>query len=610
MKYFFFLLIAASLNAQVPLEGPWRMTRQDSPSFALPETSDSDNVWADVQLPWSAHPASGIFWIRKTVVLDAPLPGAVLVLGRVAASVEVFVNGQLAGTTPGFGSRNVEAYQPRSFRLAGGLPAGRVTIALRCWETKVWWSSPFADVGPYRLASPAMAEAALDHTWRQAADSIYPRLILSVAQVALGLYLLLVWRRDLRWIGLFLVSWGGGWCVYSYLSSHPSPMSVNWMVALMLLTSAGWNAFYIASLQVLDLPRRPWFYLVPVWAAIDCGLMLARNLDPGGNWIEHPNAAILLVYPLLLILSAMRLWQGLYRGPAALILLASIISLIANWGNSILGRGTVLQINWQGFSIPLTPLAYLLLSVWMSAEYLERLKRQRAERDRLAAEMDSARAVQASLLSTNTLDQAGYRAEAVYQPALEVGGDFYELIALPDGAMLVVAGDVSGKGLQAAMVVALALGALRNRHSSTPAGLLAEMNGSLVQRRSGGFVTCSVVRLDPDGRVTIASAGNPPPFVTGPHRKAVELAVPPGLPLGITLEAVFEEATEQLAPGEQLVLVSDGVVEAENANRELFGFDRTREISIKSALEIADVAKAWGQTDDITVVTVRRIEER
>ena len=95
----------------------------------------------------------------------------------------------------------------------------------------------------------------------------------------------------------------------------------------------------------------------------------------------------------------------------------------------------------------------------MSVEYLERLKQQRAERDRLAAEMDSARAVQTSLLSVNTLDHAGCSAEAVYRPALEVGGDFYELIAAPDGTMLVVVGDVSGKGLQAAMVVALALGA-------------------------------------------------------------------------------------------------------------------------------------------------------
>jgi serine phosphatase RsbU (regulator of sigma subunit) len=82
-----------------------------------------------------------------------------------------------------------------------------------------------------------------------------------------------------------------------------------------------------------------------------------------------------------------------------------------------------------------------------------------------------------------------------------------------------------------------------------------------------------------------------------------EVAVEAGLPLGIVAEAEYFEST---ARGENITLVSDGVVEAENAQRELFGFDRTREISTQPAREIAEAAKVWGQTDDITVVTVRR----
>ena len=79
-----------------------------------------------------------------------------------------------------------------------------------------------------------------------------------------------------------------------------------------------------------------------------------------------------------------------------------------------------------------------------------------------------------------------------------------------------------------------------------------------------------------------------------------------GLPLGIVAHAEFDESSFALGAGQQLTMVSDGVVEAENAQRELFGFDRTREISTKSAQEIAEAARAWGQNDDITVVTVRR----
>ena len=102
-------------------------------------------------------------------------------------------------------------------------------------------------------------------------------------------------------------------------------------------------------------------------------------------------------------------------------------------------------------------------------------------------------------------------------------------------------------------------------------------------------MTCAIARISPDGGVALASAGHPSPFLLGR-----EWTVPPGLPLGVTAEASYEEAVDHLAPGEALVLVSDGVVEAENAQRELFGFERTRKISTKSAHEIAEAAKGLG----------------
>ena len=108
-------------------------------------------------------------------------------------------------------------------------------------------------------------------------------------------------------------------------------------------------------------------------------------------------------------------------------------------------------------------------------------------------------------------------------------------------------------------------------------------------------------RLEADGQVTIANAGHLAPYLDG-----VETQVENGLPLGLDPEAHYPETTLTLLPGSSLTILSDGVVEAENAQRELFGFDRTRDISSKPAQEIADAAKAWGQNDDITVVTVRR----
>jgi serine phosphatase RsbU (regulator of sigma subunit) len=124
------------------------------------------------------------------------------------------------------------------------------------------------------------------------------------------------------------------------------------------------------------------------------------------------------------------------------------------------------------------------------------------------------------------------------------------------------------------------------------------LNNALHGQTGGGFVTCSAALFRPNGEVSLASGGHPSPYLDGR-----EVPVESGLPLGVVANATYEESKSQ---GAILLLVSDGVVEAENAQRELFGFERTREMSMKTAPEIAEAARAWGQTDDITVVTVRR----
>jgi len=162
---------------------------------------------------------------------------------------------------------------------------------------------------------------------------------------------------------------------------------------------------------------------------------------------------------------------------------------------------------------------------------------------------------------------------------------------------LVVVGDVSGKGMSAAMVVSMLSGAIANRHAQTPAALLTELNQVLCSHFDRGFVTALCLLFAP-GRVVAASAGHPAPYCDGKEAPVVG-----GLPLGVVPDVSYDEV---VLSGTQFTVVSDGVVEAANARGELFGFDRTREISGKPAKQIAEVARAWGQNDDITVLTVRR----
>ncbi|MBY0503955.1 MAG: serine/threonine-protein phosphatase [Bryobacteraceae bacterium] len=243
----------------------------------------------------------------------------------------------------------------------------------------------------------------------------------------------------------------------------------------------------------------------------------------------------------------------------------------------------------------------LIVAVAIVAILYRKHRHEQQRQSGVDCDLAQARVVQESLLAGRKGAVPGFTVETAYLSASEVGGDFYQELAGPDGSLLVLVGDVSGKGMRAALLVGHISGALSNERSRQPAEVLANLNQSLVGRVSGGFVTCCCARFDADGTVTVANAGHLARYMGGR-----EVEVEAGLPLVVVGEADYTESSLRLDG--VFLLTSDGVVEAENTQRELFGFDRTREISTKSAREIAEAAKAWGQNDDITVVTVRRAE--
>lgn len=226
------------------------------------------------------------------------------------------------------------------------------------------------------------------------------------------------------------------------------------------------------------------------------------------------------------------------------------------------------------------------------------------ERALLAGEMRAASEIQHMLAPAKIETAPGLKIDVAFYPMREVGGDFYLCRVLPDGRQRVLVGDVSGKGAAAAMAATLLLGAAEERDGDAPGALLGHLNRVMRRTRIGGFATCLCADVATDGTVTIANAGHP-----SPYRRGEEIPVAPGLPLGVSDDggSGYEENRFELAAGDALTFLSDGVAEARNGNGELFGFERAAAISARPAEEVARAAQAFGQQDDITVLTLARL---
>ena len=252
-------------------------------------------------------------------------------------------------------------------------------------------------------------------------------------------------------------------------------------------------------------------------------------------------------------------------------------------------------------SVALGYTGFVIVSVSESRRHV-RLERDKAALD---TELAAAREIQRLMVPEELPPTPGYAIESIYRPAAQVGGDFFQVIPLGGGQTLIVVGDVSGKGLSAAMIVSMLIGMLHtiSRVSQDPAQILAELNDRLYERRHAGFVTCLAVRLDPSGRVVLANAGHLPPWLNGS-----EIAFAGSLPLSIAASAAPEQVTLQMKPSDRLTLITDGVVEARDAQGVLFGFDRTQALLRQQAapLVLAEAAIHHGQDDDLTVISILR----
>src|SRR5918998_208898 len=249
------------------------------------------------------------------------------------------------------------------------------------------------------------------------------------------------------------------------------------------------------------------------------------------------------------------------------------------------------------------------------------LEQEVRERERVEEELRVARSIQQASLPKAVPTLEGWQIAPYYQPAREVGGDFYDFHLLPEGRLGLVVGDATGKGVPAALVMSTTCGMLQLAAqalgSSSPGEILERVNETLLARIPPNmFVTCFYAILEPEsGSLSYANAGHDLPYL---HRNgdAEELRAR-GMPLGLMPGRGYEEKEIELDVGEGVFFYSDGLVEAHNPKGEMFGFPRLRELVAEHAEErfLGDflleelysfVGEGWEQEDDITLLTLRR----
>ena len=274
-----------------------------------------------------------------------------------------------------------------------------------------------------------------------------------------------------------------------------------------------------------------------------------------------------------------------------------------------------------GFAIDISQIAIVLSLGIITVLLLRRFLRSQREREEWKLDIKQAQEVQQVLIPEELPHVPGLTIESEYRPARQVGGDFFQILPHPtDGSVLIVVGDVTGHGLQAGMLVALIVGAIRNQVDSNfdPLSMMQSLNKRLCGRGQA-HATGLALRIAADGSATLANAGHMPPYLNGE-----ELPLEGALPLGMVESAEFSVMHFQLNPGDRLLLLSDGVAEAQDAKGQLFGFERISDLLKGDALrgaalngaspkpitaaEVASAAQAFGQEDDISVLSVTRID--
>jgi serine phosphatase RsbU (regulator of sigma subunit) len=266
------------------------------------------------------------------------------------------------------------------------------------------------------------------------------------------------------------------------------------------------------------------------------------------------------------------------------------------------------------------------------AQLVRQQQQQAQERERIEQELRVARLIQQTLLPKEVPDLEGYKLAAYYQPAREVGGDFYDFLKLDDEHLGLVVGDVTDKGVPAAIVMATTRTMLRAsaQRLDSPGEVLKRVNDVIVRDIPPNmFITCLYAILDLEsGLLRYANAGHDLPYrrrsssrrsSSSSNGGGAEELRATGMPLGLLPGMSYEEKEIELGRGDSVLFYSDGLVEAHDPQRQMFGFPRLQGLvgAHPGGATMVDflleelarfVGDSWEQEDDITLVTLQRSE--
>jgi len=635
------LVIDGLGKGTVPLDGPWQFHLGDDPAWAAPGYDDSHWEQLTSDKTWGAqsHPSyTGFAWYRRTINIT-PAPGAdpnvALIIPGIDDAYELYWNGVKVGQL-GTLPPHPSFYEGVPAQTYGLGPVRSGVLAVRAWKFALASNDP-SNLGGFEamplLGSPSAITAVkgdADFAWLRAQQF---RFALASLYALVSILAFLAWMRDRHeWLLFWMSVYALMLTMDVVLNNLRLPVSFAWLqffiqVAIAIRETAGW----FLLIWLLQLHRHPKLVRLVRLAAV---VGITSGAIDGSLAFFYPDHFAMT--PMQIVDAITTLPSILFEGiPVVLVAFAlfkrsrldsarwtvailAFLNATVYWVLNASGQGVrythwtlaerinagLFRLNGNSFNLPTILRTLLFLSiVYAVIRYtIDSRRRQHA----MERELQNARELQRVLVPETLPALAGFHLTSAYRPAQEVGGDFFQIIPVEEGSTLVVLGDVSGKGLRAAMAVSMIVGAVRTlvETTSKPAEILAGLNRRLFGRLQGGFATAVALRLDTDGTCTIACAGHPAPYVNDQ-----ELIFPGTLPLGVLQRTTYEETTFQLGEHDQLALYTDGLLEARSQNGDLYSFSRLKTLFAgrPTAEQAAEAAVNFGQDDDITVLTLTRI---